>query len=266
MSFHDIAITVSAQNQASEVFSQVGEDARRLSFSMKELAVGISGVITAGLSLYGVYYSLENAQIAVAAATKEVHESQVTIAEYQRRLNRLVAEGKVGTEEYNLILERIGVTQELLAVKEDRLRLAQQNVTRSYVYAAATVIPAVISGAANLQKVYDMLTASKSASAASSVAHAAAEVKAAVASKLAAAANWVLNASLAMKISLLTLGIGLVAATAAYMSWLASTTRDAAAAQTEYNAALSNIPSTSTGYGRSIMRAGEMELRRRGIE
>jgi len=75
-----------------------------------------------------------------------------------------------------------------------------------------------------------------------------------------AAATWILNAALAMKIALLTLGVGLVIATAAYMAWLASTTRDAASAQAEYNEELAKTPT------RSIRRAGEEEYYRRGIE
>jgi len=77
---------------------------------------------------------------------------------------------------------------------------------------------------------------------------------------VAAAATWVLNASLAMKIALLTLGVGLIVATAAYMAWLASTTRDAASAQAEYNAELARTPT------RSIRRAGEEDYYRRGVE
>jgi hypothetical protein len=73
-------------------------------------------------------------------------------------------------------------------------------------------------------------------------------------------ATWGLNAALAMKIALLTLGIGLVVATAAYMAWLASTTRDAASAQAEYNAELEKTPR------RSIRRAGEEENYRAGVE
>jgi len=60
----------------------------------------------------------------------------------------------------------------------------------------------------------------------------------AVATAIAAKITWVLNAALAMKIALLTLGIGLVVATAAYMAWLAQTTREAADAQMEYNESL----------------------------
>jgi hypothetical protein len=59
-----------------------------------------------------------------------------------------------------------------------------------------------------------------------------------VATAIATGATWAFNTALAMKVALLTLGVGLVVATAAYMAWLASTTRDAAAAQQEYNATL----------------------------
>jgi len=90
----------------------------------------------------------------------------------------------------------------------------------------------------------------------------AAQIAQAVSTKIAAMATWALNAALAMKIALLTLGIGLVVAAAAYMAWLASTTRDAAAAQAEYNAELVRAPS----HVRGIRRAGEEEYYRRGVE
>jgi len=60
----------------------------------------------------------------------------------------------------------------------------------------------------------------------------------AVATTVAAKVTWAFNAAVAMKIALLTLGVGLIVATAAYMAWLASTTRDAASAQEEYNETL----------------------------
>jgi len=73
-------------------------------------------------------------------------------------------------------------------------------------------------------------------------------------------ATWSFNSALAMTVALATLGVGVVVALAAYMAWLASTTRDAATAQAEYNAELSRTPT------RSIRRAGEEEYYRRGVE
>jgi len=84
-----------------------------------------------------------------------------------------------------------------------------------------------------------------------------------IATTVAAKVTWVFNAALAMKIALLTLGVGLVIATAAYMAWLASTTREATSAIHDYNAALSETPV----HTRSVRRVGEEEeLRRRGVE
>jgi len=87
-----------------------------------------------------------------------------------------------------------------------------------------------------------------------------AQVAQTVTTKIAAAATWAFNSALAMKIGLLTLGVGLIAVTAAYMAWLATTTRDAASAQAEYNDELAKTPT------KSIRRVGEEDYYRRGIE
>lgn len=81
---------------------------------------------------------------------------------------------------------------------------------------------------------------------------------------LSANVTWILNSALAMKIALLTLGIGLIVATAAYMGWLASSTRDAASAMGDYNAELARTTrqSGSTSGGNVSLE----ELRRRGVE
>jgi len=81
---------------------------------------------------------------------------------------------------------------------------------------------------------------------------------------IAAKVTWFLNSALAMKIALLTLGVGLVIATAAYMSWLASSTRDAAQAMSDYNAELERTSRHRLSAGGSY--AGVEELRRRGVE
>lgn len=81
-------------------------------------------------------------------------------------------------------------------------------------------------------------------------------------SKVAAAATWILNASLAAKITLLTLGAGAVVVAAAAMAALAMQTRAATSAMQDYNTTAAEIPH----HTRSIRRAGEEDLRRRGIE
>lgn len=79
---------------------------------------------------------------------------------------------------------------------------------------------------------------------------------------VATAVTWLYNASLAAKVTLLTLGAGAVVVAAAAMAALAMQTQAAASAVREYNAAAAETPT----YTRSIRRAGEEDLRRRGIE
>jgi len=71
----------------------------------------------------------------------------------------------------------------------------------------------------------------------------------AAATAVAAKVTWAFNTALAMKVALLTLGVGLVVAAAAYMAWLASATRDAASAQQEYNDSLSRQGRVGGGRG-----------------
>lgn len=87
-----------------------------------------------------------------------------------------------------------------------------------------------------------------------------------IATAIAAKVTWIFNAALAMKVALLTLGVGLVVATAAYMAWLASTTRDATSAMRDYNAELERMSSFSSEHGGSLGLIQIESLRRRGVE
>jgi len=92
---------------------------------------------------------------------------------------------------------------------------------------------------------------------------------AAIAQKIFAAACWAataaqnaLNISYATFLALTGVGIAVILAAAAAMWYFAGQMNAATASVKEYNAAVSEIPSHTP----SIRRAGEEELRRRGIE
>jgi len=92
---------------------------------------------------------------------------------------------------------------------------------------------------------------------------------AAVAQKVYAAACWVasaaqnaLNISYATFLALTGVGVAAVIAAAAAMSYFASQMNAAAASVREYNEAVAETPTRT----RSVMRAGEEELYRRGVE
>lgn len=91
----------------------------------------------------------------------------------------------------------------------------------------------------------------------------------AIAQKVYAGACWVattaqnaFNISFATGLALTGVGIGVIIAAAAAVAYFASQMNQATSSVRNYNAAVSETP----GYTRSIRRAGEEDLRRRGIE
>ncbi len=91
----------------------------------------------------------------------------------------------------------------------------------------------------------------------------------AVAQKIYAAATWIatvaqnaLNISYATFLALTGVGIAVIIAAAAAMWYFASQMNSATASVKDFNSAASETP----GAGRSIRRAGEEELYRRGVE
>jgi hypothetical protein len=77
--------------------------------------------------------------------------------------------------------------------------------------------------------------------------------------KVATVIDWLHNASLAMKVSLLTLGVGLVASLAGYMAYLAVATNNATDANNRFNSSLSSS-------ARSVTRDESGDMLRRGNE
>jgi hypothetical protein len=75
--------------------------------------------------------------------------------------------------------------------------------------------------------------------------------------------EWLHNASLAMKVSLMTAGVGLVIALGAYMAYLAVQTNNAAAATERLNTVMED---TYLVTGKNITRAQAEEFLRRGGE
>lgn len=179
MSFHEIAISITAINRASHQFDRVKTDAKTMEAQIKSAGATIAGFGATGIAVVHLAHCF----------------------------------GMVNDETSRWV---------------------------STIFYTVTVLGAFLRtswGVAAAQKLYTWLTGT------------------------ATAVTWGFNAALAMKVALLTLGVGLIIATAAYMAWLASTTRDAAAAQAEYNEELERT------HRRSVRRGGEEEaLRRRGVE
>jgi len=208
LSFHEIAIAITAQDQATPVFTEVQSQGERTAVSMRTLSMAVATVGAAGSAIIGLASDL-------GIVDKES-------AKWMRT-----------------ILSIISVVSVLI---------------RMNYYLAAITGQSTAAFVSN--------TGAQTANAGATVANSASKAGYIASTGTATAVTWAFNAALAAKIVLLTLGVGAVIVAAAAMASLAMQTRAASGALRDYNAAVAETPR----YTRSIQRAGEEELRRRGIE
>lgn len=225
-------------SEAVEGFRQVQREAENLQVSMRQVAVSFGGVVTAGMALYGNYERIRDAEISVASITRDVHRTEVTLATYRNQLAEATQRYGASSQEAQMILERIRVTEESLSIKEERLRIAHESLTKAYIYTAATIIPNLITGLDSTARLYNTLRGIKPAVTVATYAEAAAEGTKTGAVTVATAIQWLYNKALAVTHALsgpigwAILGIA-ASVTAATAIWL-----NAQGQQEEYNRTL----------------------------
>ena len=195
----DVRIRVTANvREAVEGLRQVQRESERLRVSVKQIAVGFSGVVTSGMALYSNYARIRNAQMALVSATKELHETEITLAEYRKRLSEVTQRYGADSLEAMLIMERIKTTEEMLTYKEMALQKAHEELATAYITTAATIIPNLITGMESLSNLYTTLKGLKASVTVATAAETAAEVTKTAAVSGATTVQWLYNKALAV--------------------------------------------------------------------
>ena len=233
MSFQDIMVTIAAENLASAEFQRVGADATRMGSQVRESAAGFHEVQRASEATTVSLRTTAMAFVSIGMMGSMI----VSVAEDFGVLDKAAAKQ---TRTFLHLITLVGAiirVKHYLATVTGAAASAQAAHTAAVAANTGAVAGSTAAHTANATAVAGS-TATKTANVGATISSAIAEKVHAAANMISAKATWVLNAALAMKVALLTLGMGLVIATAAYMAWLASTTRDAAEAQMEYNQSL----------------------------
>ncbi len=233
MSFHDVAITVRAENRASAEFNKISADATRMSSEVK--AAGDS--MATGLK----------------AASEHARETTVNMS----RLATSISTIGYMSSYFLMLASDIGIADKESS-KHVRTMIHMITVT-SYIVRLKYYLMGVTKAS----------TAAQTANATAVATNTAAQHGSSIAMKIRAAASLfaakcqaVFNSQLAATLVLTGVGIATVIAAAAAMAYFASQTKSAADSVRDYNRAVEEAPT----HTRSIRRAGEEDLRRRGIE
>jgi len=229
VSFNELAITITAENMASAEFNRVASDAAAMSSAVGASAGGFEALKT---SAEATTISLTTVARAFSSVTM-MGSAVISLA------GDLGIVDKESAKWARTVLSVITLVASFIRLQ-------------SYLTVLTTGHTAAVA----------INTTAQSANASSSIAVAVAHKIKAAATWLAVSAQNALNISHATFLALTGIGIGVIIAAAAAMAYFASQMNAATDSVKEYNEAVAETPTRT----RSITRAGEEELYRRGVE
>jgi hypothetical protein len=250
MSFHDIPITISAENRATAEFVKVASDAAHMASEVAAHPITIRAE--------------DLASAEVNRVAEEVTVLRTNFETCSVEAASMGAEVLDATESVTVGFEQAGEEAENMAAKVSLSRAQIREAARDF-----TMMGVGISAIGRLGEQFGFLnkeqanwlnTMGMSLTAIGGVVRAV-QVLSSITS-IATAIQNALNISYGTFLALTGVGIAVVVAAAAAMWYFASQMNAATESVKGYNAAASEMPS----YTRSIRRAGEEEYYRRGIE
>jgi len=140
--------------EAMGVGGEVQALGQKTEVSMRKIVTGMSGVVTSAFALYGSYERVQDASIALDTAEKNLHRTETTIMSLRKRLNDLTAQGKTESEDYRIASEKLAVAEQTLEIQTDKLQRAKEDLNKSYLMAATSIIPGLITAGTSLKSVY----------------------------------------------------------------------------------------------------------------
>ena len=261
MSFQELAITVRVINLASAEFERISADASRMAAAVSDMNRAAVESAKAGAAFSQVAVqaeamnnSVQQASVGFSALQDEAEASAISLRSAASAFGSVARMGS----------GIVALAGELGLVDKETAKWAR---TMFYAFTVVGSIVHMIHYMTLLTTGHSAAitvnTAAQHANATSSLALAAAHKVKAAATWMAVSAQNALNISHATFLALTGVGIGVVIAAAAAMAYFASQMNAATESLREYNEAASEMAYTS---GKKIIRAGEVELLRRGVE
>ena len=212
----------SAQEQLASVTPQVTGAVQEQSINFKDLAISVSGVATAGFSLYMSYDMIEKASVQVDKAQITVASTANSAKKAQDAYNEAVAKYGPNSAEAQQKATDLSIAQDKASLATERASMAENNYSNSMARGALAVIPGVITLTSSLSKTVEALTTSTGLGAAAEGVASWAKMLAVAPTATLTAAQWQLNAAMdANPIGIVILAIaGLVAAFVAAYTYI----------------------------------------------
>ena len=130
-----------ARRNVQQFERQAEQANRNLRQTFRGTMVGIANVASSAMNLYNAYDRLGAVQARLMSLEASRQSAQATVIRLQQRLNKLVAEGKTGTEEYVRVQKQLEAAQLRLQQYTLQLEDAQDEIQKTYIQMALSTVP-----------------------------------------------------------------------------------------------------------------------------
>jgi len=154
MSSPEVKLILSLIDQTKEGLAQAGlnvksygdtveQEAKKIQVSWKDVASSVSGVITAGFSLYQMWDAVETRQVAVLRATNTLEDAQRRQNNALEKLNEEIADHGANSEQAAKAQDAYEAACKDVQVAQERLGVAQSNLNEA-IARTIFVLPSLI--------------------------------------------------------------------------------------------------------------------------
>jgi hypothetical protein len=161
--------------EVGEKTEETEKKTSRFTGVLKNSALGLTAAASGAVGLYFQFDNLQKGSLKVESAQKNLTVAQATLASSQNSLNKLVEKGVNSGPEYEASVLRLKGAQEQLAISQQKVGIAQGDLSQQQLQFALGVVPTAISTVSALTGIVDGLKKAKLLSVAASGAEAAAE-------------------------------------------------------------------------------------------
>lgn len=151
-----------------DAIEQLGTQSESSSRSAREVAEGylsvatsFGDVINAGLGAYDSYKKLEDGQLRIAQAERNVGTARASLLRSQEALTKLVSKGIEAGAQYELAQLKVKAAEEQLAISEEKAKNVHEDFARAQLDFALGVAPAIKGGIEVVQGALGALRAAR---------------------------------------------------------------------------------------------------------
>lgn len=140
-----------SMNQLNKSAGTASAAAQPVQRNYQQAALGISAAASSATATVFSFQNLQKSSVAVADAERDVIEKHLAYDKAQAAVNKLIEQGKEGTQQYAFALRELDSKTRDYKTSQEKFTIAQQDASNAQLQFGLSVVPTVLTSVTGLQ-------------------------------------------------------------------------------------------------------------------